>query len=112
MEDLDPPRVAPGAAEDILRALQACGFEWDGAVVRQSARSDAYHGALHRLRQAGLVYPCVCSRREIADSAVAGVEGPIYPGTCRAGLPAGKAARALRLSTREAAIDFEDAVQG
>ena len=112
MEDLDPPRVAPGAAGSILRALRACGLEWDGAVVHQSARSEAYHCALHRLRQAGLVYPCVCSRREIADSAVAGGEGPIYPGTCRGGLPAGKTARALRLSTLGAAVDFEDAVQG
>src|SRR5688572_27515832 len=68
MEDLDPPRVAPGAADGILRALRACGFEWDGAVIRQSERSDAYHAALHRLRQAGRVYPCGCSRREIADS--------------------------------------------
>jgi glutamyl-Q tRNA(Asp) synthetase len=112
MEDLDPPRVVPGAADDILRALRACGLEWDGAVVRQSERSDAYHAALHRLRQAGRVYPCVCSRREIADSALAGVDGPVYPGTCRAGVAAGKAARALRLSTREAAVEFIDAVQG
>jgi len=112
MEDLDPPRVAPGAADDILRALRAYGLQWDGAVARQSERSDAYHGALHRLRQAGRVYPCVCSRREIADSAVAGIEGPVYPGTCRAGIAAGKTARALRLSTQGVAIDFDDAVQG
>lgn len=120
MEDLDPPRVAPGAADSILRALQACGLEWDGAVVHQSARSEAYHGALHRLRQAGLVYPCACSRREIADSALVGalvgaligVDGPIYPGTCRGGLPAGRKARALRVSTLGVAADFEDAVQG
>ena len=112
MEDLDPPRVAPGAAEDILRALQACGLERDGAVVWQSARSDAYHAALHRLRQGGRVYPCVCSRREIADSAIAGSEGPVYPGTCRAGIAAGKSARALRLSTQGGTIEFDDAVQG
>jgi glutamyl-Q tRNA(Asp) synthetase len=112
MEDLDPPRVAPGAADDILRALQACGLEWDGSVARQSERSDAYHGALHRLRQGGRVYPCVCSRREIADSAVAGSEGPVYPGTCRAGIAAGKTARALRLSTQGVTIEFDDAVQG
>src|SRR5687768_582800 len=64
IEDLDPPRVAPGAADDILRALAACGLDWDGTVVRQSARSDAYHAALHRLRERGKVYPCACSRRE------------------------------------------------
>ena len=112
MEDLDPPRVAPGAAEEILDTLRACGMEWDGAVVRQSARSGAYHAELHRLRQAGLVYPCSCSRREIADSAVAGAEGPVYPGTCRAGLAPGKTARALRIDTRGAAAAFDDAVQG
>ncbi len=112
MEDLDTPRVVPGAADDILRTLAACGMEWDGNVVRQSARSAAYHGALHRLREKGLVYPCACSRREIADSALAGVEGPVYPGTCRSGLPPGKAARAWRIDTRGATATFDDAVQG
>ncbi len=112
MEDLDPPRAVAGAASDILRTLRACGMDWDGEVVYQSARSDAYHSALHRLRGKDLVYPCACSRREIADSAVAGVEGAIYPGTCRAGLPPGKTARALRLSTRGATTAFDDALQG
>lgn len=112
IEDLDPPRVVPGSADNILRALQSCGMAWDGDVVRQSARSDAYHAALHRLRKKGLVYPCACSRSEIADSAVVGVEGPVYPGTCRSGLPPGKAARALRIDTRGATAAFDDAVQG
>jgi glutamyl-Q tRNA(Asp) synthetase len=112
MEDLDPPRVAPGAAEEILQTLRACGMEWDGVVVNQSARSDAYHSALHRLREMKRVYPCACSRREIADSAVAGIDGPVYPGTCRAGLPPGKSARALRIDTRGANIAFDDALQG
>lgn len=112
MEDLDLPRIVPGAADDILLALQACGMEWDGTIVHQSARHDAYHSALHRLHDRGLVYPCACSRREIADSAVTGIEGPVYPGTCRAGLAPGKTARALRLSTRGAAVAFDDALQG
>jgi glutamyl-Q tRNA(Asp) synthetase len=112
MEDLDPPRVAAGAADDILRTLAACGLEWDGPAAYQSARSAAYHCALHRLRRLGLVYPCACSRREIADSAIAGTEGPVYPGTCRGGIPAGKSARALRLDTQGAAVAFEDALQG
>lgn len=112
LEDLDPPRVAPGAAEDILRVLRACGMDWDGDVITQGTRSAAYHAALHALRATGLVYPCACSRREIADSAVAGVEGPVYPGTCRRGLPDGRTARALRIDTRGAAISFDDAVQG
>ncbi len=80
--------------------------------MRQSERSDAYHAALHRLRRSGLLYPCACSRREISDSALAGAEGPVYPGNCRAGLPAGKAARAWRVDIRGAAIAFDDALQG
>lgn len=112
IEDLDPPRVVPGSAEAILRALDACGMQSDGAVICQSTRRDAYHAALHRLRQRGRIYPCACSRREIADSAIAGIEGYVYPGTCRTGLPPATAARALRVDTRGAAIEFDDAVQG
>jgi len=112
MEDLDPPRVAAGAADDILRTLAAFGLECDGPVAYQSARNDAYHCVLHRLRELRCVYPCACSRREIADSAVAGTEGPVYPGICRGGITGGKAARALRLDTRGAAVVFEDAIQG
>ncbi len=112
MEDLDTPRVVPGAAGEILRALEACGMQWDGAIVYQSKRTDAYHAELHRLRALGLVYPCACSRREIADSAVNGIEGPVYPGTCRDGLAAGKAVRAWRINTRGAQTSFDDALQG
>jgi glutamyl-Q tRNA(Asp) synthetase len=112
MEDLDPPRVAAGAADAILRTLAACGLDWDGQVLLQSARNDAYHWALHRLRELRLVYPCACSRREIADSAIGGTEGPVYPGTCRGGIAAGRSARALRLDTSGAAVAFEDALQG
>ncbi|MDH5536563.1 MAG: tRNA glutamyl-Q(34) synthetase GluQRS [Betaproteobacteria bacterium] len=112
IEDLDTTRSVPGAAYDILRALEACGMEWDGSVVSQSTRADAYHAALHEVRGRGLAYPCACSRREIADSAVAGVEGFVYPGTCRAGIPAGRSARAVRIDTRGVYIAFDDALQG
>jgi len=112
IEDLDPPRVVPGAADGILRTLSACGMDRDGTLVCQSTRRDAYHAALHHLRRQKLVYPCACSRREIADSALDGVEGPIYPGHCRDGLPPGRSARALRMDTRGARIAFDDAVQG
>jgi len=111
MEDLDTPRNVPGAADDILRALTACCMRWDDAVIYQSARTDAYHAELHRLRALGLVYPCACSRREIADSAVSGIEGPVYPGTCRAGLAPGKTVRAWRIDVRGADIRFDDAIQ-
>ncbi len=112
IDDLDPPRVVRGAADAILRTLDACGMRWDGAIVYQSTRFDAYHSALHRLRQRGVIYPCACSRREIADSALAGSDGPVYPGTCRSGFAAGKTAHALRVDTRGVSIAFDDAVQG
>ncbi len=111
-EDIDTPRVVRGAADEILRALAACGMQWDGAIVSQSSRSDAYHAQLHRLRAMGRIYPCACSRREIADSALSGIEGPVYPGTCRNGLAPGKAVRAWRINTHGAEVRFNDAIQG
>jgi glutamyl-Q tRNA(Asp) synthetase len=112
IDDLDPPRVARGAADDILATLEACAMEWHGRVEYQSMRSEAYHHALHTLRRTGKLYVCACSRREIADSGLPGVEGPVYPGTCREGIPAGRRARAWRIQAGEAAIGFDDAVQG
>jgi len=108
MEDLDPPREVPGAADDILRSLTAHGLEWDGTIAYQSQRHHIYAEALARLERAGLVYPCACSRREIADTATRGIEGPVYPGTCRQGLPPGRAARAWRVRVDDARIDFQD----
>jgi len=112
MEDLDPPREASGAADDILRTLEAYGFEWDGDILYQSRRRDAYEAALDTLRQTDALYACGCTRKEIADSSVHGIEGPVYPGTCRTGLADGRHARALRVRTDNAAIEFDDRVQG
>ena len=99
MEDLDTPRCVPGAADDILRALEAFGLHWDETVLHQSQRTAAYEEALQKLRSMGAVYPCACTRKEIADSGMHGVEGQIYPGTCRNGIPADKQARAWRVTT-------------
>jgi glutamyl-Q tRNA(Asp) synthetase len=112
MEDLDPPRVVPGAADEILRALEAFGLHWDGAVMYQSRRHGVYEAALKMLERLDAIYPCACSRREIADSSVSGVDGPVYPGTCRVGLPEGRAPRAWRVRVNGRAIEFLDAVQG
>lgn len=112
MEDLDTPRNMPGAADAILRSLEALGFEWDGSVVYQSERHDLYAAALARLQEGGLVYPCGCTRKEIADSAIHGIEGAIYPGTCRSGLPPGKTARGWRIRAENRTIGFDDAIQG
>lgn len=111
MEDLDQPRTVPGAADGILRTLEALGFQWDGEVLYQSTRDEKYREALTRLQAAGQVYPCACTRREIADSATGGIDGPVYPGTCRQGLLPGRTARAIRVKTAGAHISFEDAIQ-
>ena len=87
MEDLDTPRCVPGAADDILRTLEAFGLHSDEPVIYQSQRTTAYEEALQQLQVMRAAYPCSCTRREIADSALHGIEGPIYPGTCRNGLP-------------------------
>ncbi|MHB0925841.1 MAG: tRNA glutamyl-Q(34) synthetase GluQRS [Gallionellaceae bacterium] len=99
MEDLDVPRCVPGAADGILRTLEAFGLHWDGEIICQSRRSAAYEEALHELQAAKAVYPCCCTRREIADSALHGIDGPVYPGTCRNGIPAGREGRAWRVRT-------------
>jgi glutamyl-Q tRNA(Asp) synthetase len=112
IDDLDALRVMPGAVDDILHCLAALGFEWDGAVCYQSRRADAYHAALHELHRRGLLFPCSCTRKDIAESALPGSEGPVYPGTCRAGLRDARPARALRVRSQRAAVDFDDAVLG
>jgi glutamyl-Q tRNA(Asp) synthetase len=112
MEDLDKPREQPGAADAILRQLEALGLTWDGAVLYQSTRAARYRAALDQLTRAGLTYPCGCTRREIADSAL-GIDGAhVYPGTCRDGLPPGKPARAIRVRTAAEPIRFVDRIQG
>ena len=99
MEDLDAPRCVPGAAEDILRTLEAFGLHWDGEIIFQSRRSAVYDEAFHQLQAAGAIYPCCCTRKEIADSALHGIDGLVYPGTCRNGIPAGREGRAWRVRT-------------
>jgi glutamyl-Q tRNA(Asp) synthetase len=110
IEDVDPPRVLDGASASILRTLAAYGFEWDGGVLYQSRRGEAYHDALARLINAGRVYACACSRKRIADLARPGLDGPVYPGTCR-GRGAG-AAGALRFLLREPPVVFQDTLLG
>lgn len=112
IEDIDETRCHPEYESSILKTLEAFGFEWDGPVIRQTDRIDAYRAAFDELKRKGLVYGCACTRREIADSAV-GIDGaPIYPGTCRNGLHEGKTARAWRLRVPDKTIGFDDSIQG
>jgi len=112
MEDLDPPREIAGAAAEILRTLERFGLHWDGDVVYQSQRSEAYIETLERLSSNGLVYPCGCTRSEIAETAPAGRYGPIYQGICRQGLSKHRQPSALRVLTHDTPIIFDDALLG
>ena len=112
IEDLDRPRVQPGAVDEILRLLEASGLHWDGEVEFQSARTALYAAALERLARDGRTYWCGCSRREMEDSALSIDGARIYPGTCRQGLAPGRTPRALRLRTMPEAVAFTDRAQG
>jgi glutamyl-tRNA synthetase len=129
VEDLDAPRVRPGAEARILEELRWLGLDWDegpdvggpAGPYRQSERRERFAGALERLRAAGQAYPCTCSRAEVAAAAgapqVPGDEGPRYPGTCRdrapdlARAPGGRAP-AWRLRVPPGDVQFTDGVHG
>lgn len=130
VEDLDGPRVRPGMEARLLGELRWLGLDWDegpdvggpAGPYRQSELGGRHQAALDRLREAGLAYPCFCSRAEIAAAASAphgaGDDGPRYPGTCRA-LSPGEAARraavrrpAWRLRVEPGAVAFQDGVHG
>lgn len=115
IEDVDEARTVSGAAEEILACLQALGMQWDGELVWQSRRKTLYEAAFARL--GAQVYPCGCTRREIADSriGVASDGAAVYPGTCRNGLAPGKTARACRVRVPDApddCIGFDDRWMG
>ena len=105
MEDLDPPREVPGAQQAILETLERYGFEWDGAVERQSERFPDYAAVVEQLLRSGLAYACTCSRKQLEGFA------GIYPGFCRdAGHTREDAA--IRLRVPELEYRFVDRVQG
>ncbi|HEY3487064.1 MAG TPA: tRNA glutamyl-Q(34) synthetase GluQRS [Gammaproteobacteria bacterium] len=108
IDDIDPPRTQPGAVESILRTLEQFGFEWDGAVLFQSSRNQAYHEALLQLQDRGLVFFCTCSRRQIAE------EGDtVYPGTCRQCMTAPADRKySIRIRTEAGKTGLNDLIQG
>ncbi len=112
IEDIDPPREVQGAADLILAALERHGLTWDGPVLYQSTRTDAYLLALERLAADGHTYPCVCSRSAIARVARSGRCGPVYPGTCLTTPPAPDADHAIRLRTLGVTMGVDDGHYG
>lgn len=109
IEDIDPPREQPGSDQLILQSLEAYGFEWDGTVTYQSAFAERHEAVVAKLVDAGMAYPCSCSRRELAD-VPRGPLGAIYPGTCRGGCVSKDVA--IRLRTTDDPISFVDVLQG
>ena len=113
IEDLDPPREMPGAADTILRTLERYGFEWDGPVIYQSQRHEAYLDALSQLHSDGRSYHCSCSRKQIAaETQRQGLPAGVYPGSCRNAVIKAGQRHATRLHLTEDEMGFTDPVQG
>ncbi len=111
IEDVDGTRCQSRFADEILATLKAFGLNWDGEVMVQSERTPQYQAALDQLAEKSLTYACACSRKEIADSAITGIDGPVYPGTCR-NLQLPPQGNAIRVRTMPGEICFADRVQG
>lgn len=105
IEDIDTPRVVPGADRFIMQQLTALGMQWDGPPVWQSQRLGLYQNAFDALAAQDRVYGCACTRQELPP------EGA-YPGTCRHGLPPGRSARAWRLRVPPGIERFQDRWHG
>ena len=102
IEDIDGARSRPELADAFRRDLEWLGLAWD-EVAPQSARLASYAAAAERLRATGLLYPCRCTRAEIAAAAQSvGPDGPVYPGTCRGSAAAPGGPVAWRLDVAEA----------
>lgn len=115
IDDLDTPRVVPGAEERILQDLQTHGLHWDGPVDHQSAHRDAYEDALTTLAGHGLLFLCDCSRSQLTDP------GRPYPGTCRHRILSNSgpvnatdanAGLAIRVRTSPVPVTFDDLIAG
>jgi len=84
IEDIDGPRSRAGFVKDILADMAWLGLDWEGEAIFQSARLGTYEAAVAQLKALGVLYPCICTRAQIAKAATrSGPDGPIYPGTCK-----------------------------
>ncbi|MBT8119520.1 MAG: tRNA glutamyl-Q(34) synthetase GluQRS [Gammaproteobacteria bacterium] len=107
MEDVDITRKVDGSDLEILHTLEAFGFEWQGEVLYQSKQTECYRYALEQLIEQSLVFPCICSRKQLVESG-----SGIYPGTCRTRSLQEKSDHALRLLAEDITIEFDDLVMG
>ena len=107
MEDVDTTRKVDGSDLEILHTLEDFAFEWQGEVLYQSKQTECYQYALEQLIEQSLVFPCICSRKQLTESG-----SEIYPGTCRARSLQEKSEHALRLLAEDTSIEFEDLLMG
>lgn len=115
IDDLDTPRQLPGMADDIMTTLERFGLFWDGEISRQSHNQDAYQQAFDHLLQTGALYPCYCSRKEIAQAASAPHPADDclpYPGKCRSATPGDRPVRSWRVRVTGEQICFHDQRKG
>lgn len=106
IEDLDPPREMPGAAEAIIDSLRAHALQWDGEIVWQSRRIQAYTNVIDELLAQDNAYYCTCSRADLRAT-----QG-IYRGRCRGQTKAPEQEYAIRAKLPDVSVTFEDIVQG
>jgi glutamyl-Q tRNA(Asp) synthetase len=116
IEDIDPPRCRPGADDQILRALERLGLTWDGPILYQSTRRDAYVEAFEQLRAAERLRPCRCSRAQLAalpsNLSRSPGEELRHPPECVAGSHRAATTPAWRLRVPDLEFEFVDRVQG
>jgi glutamyl-Q tRNA(Asp) synthetase len=113
IDDVDVARARGDAADEIVATLARHGFAWDGAIARQSARIERYDAAFAMLLRQGALYPCRCTRSDLADARLSAAGERVYPGRCRErGVDPGAGAVAWRVRVGDAVVAFDDRVQG
>ena len=112
IEDIDPPREASGAAEQIITALRVHGFHWSGDILFQRHNLQRFEAVVESLIERRLAFACTCSRETVRETARPGPVGPIYPGTCRNKKFDDQNDHAIRMRAASQHVSFEDQLQG
>ena len=107
IEDVDAQRCDPRHARSIISALDRLGLHWDGEISYQTQREERYREVMAALRQRGMLFGCVCTRKQLRAAQTGGGE-PVYPGTCRDGLPPDTIPRSWRFRVAPDSVTFED----